>query len=329
VAHNGATTAVLYAHDGMFFETTACLEDATAPIAPVLSTAFDGTAVELSWSAADDPESGILTYLVYRDGSILAELLGTTLAFADGGFTPGATHDYEVRAMNGAYLETASTPASIMPAFVADLAMTKSAAEEWANPGGTVTYSLRVDDTGPHRLPGAVVTDVLDPGAFDVAGASWTCAPDAGAGPWAACPAAGDGDDLAAGVPVDLGAGDAVIFTVQAPLLPGVSGSVDNTATLATPPGCSDPDPSDDADAATVAITLCAQDPNPTVANQVVSGAAMFEACQTLTAGPALTVTATGELTLRAGHRVVFTDGFSVEPGGQLVVEIDPALDPD
>jgi hypothetical protein len=185
VAHNGATAAVLYAHDEMFFETTACLEDATAPTALVLSTSFDGSAVQVAWTAADDPESGILTYLVYRDGSILAELSGTTLAFADGGFTPGTTHGYEVRSVNGAFLETPSAPSSIAPCALEQV-----------------------------------------------------------------------------------------------------------------------------------------------VANQVVSGAAVFEACQTLTAGPALTVTATGELTLRAGLRVVLTDGFVVQPGGSLVVQVDPALDP-
>jgi hypothetical protein len=185
VASNGATAAVLYSHFDMAFETTACLGDATGPVAPTLSSSFDGTAVQLTWTPASDPESGIVSYLVYRDGAILAELRPTTLAFADGGFTPGTTHGYEVRSVNGAFLETPSAPSSIAPCALEQV-----------------------------------------------------------------------------------------------------------------------------------------------VANQVVSGAAVFEACQTLTAGPALTVTATGELTLRAGLRVVLTDGFVVQPGGSLVVQVDPALDP-
>ncbi|HEX6200957.1 MAG TPA: DUF11 domain-containing protein, partial [Thermoanaerobaculia bacterium] len=329
VAGNGITTGVLYAHAEMFFETTACLEDATAPTAPVLSTAFDGTAVELSWSAAGDPESGILSYLVYRDGSILAELPGAALSFADGGFTPGAAHTYEVGAANGAYLETLSGASGITPSFEADLAVTVSSGQDWASPGGTVTYSLMVENAGPHRMIGAIVTDALDPSSFDVAAASWTCAVDGGSSPWAACPAAGDGSELAAGVSVDLGVGDSLTFTVQAPLLPGVTGDVLNAATVATPPGCSDPDPGDDSGAATVFVTLCGGDPSPVVASQTVTGPLVVEACHTITAGPALTVGGTGELTLRAGRNVVFADGFQVAPGGLLTVEIDPSLDPD
>lgn len=329
VAGNGATAGLLYAHGEMFFQTTECLEDSSPPTAPVLTTAFDGSAVQLAWSPAADPESGILTYFVYRDGSILAELPGTALSFADGGFTPGAAHTYEVGASNGAYLETLSGASGITPSFEADLAVTVSSGQDWAGPGDTVVYTLAVSNAGPHRMIGAIVSDTLDPSSFAAAAASWTCAVDGGASPWAACPAAGDGSELAAGVSVDLGAGDSLTFTVQAPLLPGVTGEVVNEATVATPPGCSDPDPGDDSGATTVFVTLCGGDPSPVVASQTVTGTLVVEACHTITAGPALTVGGTGELTLRAGRSVVFTDGFQVASGGRLTVEIDPSLDPD
>jgi hypothetical protein len=130
-------------------------------------------------------------------------------------------------------------------------------------------------------------------------------------------------------VSIDLGAGDSLTFTVQAPLLAGVTGEVENTATVETPPGCSDPDSSNDAGTATVSVTLCGGDPSPLVANQTVTGVLLVEACHWITAGPGLVVGATGELTLRAGRGVALSDGFQVETGGRLTVEIDPSLDPD
>ncbi len=108
VASNGVTAGLLHNHLGndMFFETLECVADTTPPSAPVLSGAFHGGTVSLSWPPVTDPESGVLTYYVYRDGSLLAELFSTTTGFTDGGFGPDSVHTYEVRAMNGAYLES-------------------------------------------------------------------------------------------------------------------------------------------------------------------------------------------------------------------------------
>ena len=51
------------------------------------------------------------------------------------------------------------------------------------------------------------------------------------------------------------------------------------------------------------------------------------EAGTTLSVGD-VTVSPTGDLTLRAGQRVRFVTDFSVESGGGLAAEIDPSLEP-
>lgn len=48
------------------------------------------------------------------------------------------------------------------------------------------------------------------------------------------------------------------------------------------------------------------------------------EACDVLTAGPAVTVESGGDLTLRAGTRIVLRDGFRVENGGKLKLATGP-----
>jgi|GEM_PF-1512159 len=53
-----------------------------------------------------------------------------------------------------------------------------------------------------------------------------------------------------------------------------------------------------------------------------ITGAENHRACNTLTAGSGVTVGGTGELTLRAGTRIVLGDGFHVASGGKLVAEI-------
>lgn len=68
----------------------------------------------------------------------------------------------------------------------------------------------------------------------------------------------------------------------------------------------------------TVAATL-------TLSDDTVTGTELHEACDEITAGPAYTVAATGDLTLRTRGRVVLASGFAVLAGGRLVVDIDPA----
>lgn len=91
--------------------TTPAATDHTPPSTP---TDFTATApapgrVELSWSAAEDPESGVGAYRVYRDGSLLGTSPGA--GFVDLTVEPGTSYQYEVAAVNGDGLEGAKTAA--------------------------------------------------------------------------------------------------------------------------------------------------------------------------------------------------------------------------
>ncbi len=81
------------------------LPDQTPPGAPggLRATPVSGTQVNLNWTAAGDPESGILRYRIYRNGVLTDSTTG--LGYADVGLTPGTTYTYEVSALNGAGLE--------------------------------------------------------------------------------------------------------------------------------------------------------------------------------------------------------------------------------
>ncbi len=111
VAWNGATLGILWPQLGeLYFETSACVEDLTAPVCPALSVASLANQVHLSWPAVPDPESGIWRYDLYRDSGLLAELGASTLAWDDAGYVAGTTHAYELRAMNGAFQESEGCP---------------------------------------------------------------------------------------------------------------------------------------------------------------------------------------------------------------------------
>ena len=71
-------------------------------------------------------------------------------------------------------------------------------------------------------------------------------------------------------------------------------------------------------------VVPCSSDVNLTVSNLTVADgqSETRRACDTLTAAPEVVVETGGDLTLRAGTRIVLGDGFQVESGGSLVLEI-------
>ena len=111
----------------------------------------------------------------------------------------------------------------------ADLSITKDDGATDAVPGTSTIYEIAVDNAGPDDVTGTTVTDVLDDTVFDAASATWTCTL-GGAGMGTDCPASGTGAELAAGVSVDIDAGDGVTIEVIAPVRPEATGSVVNTA---------------------------------------------------------------------------------------------------
>jgi hypothetical protein len=62
--------------------------------------------------------------------------------------------------------------------------------------------------------------------------------------------------------------------------------------------------------------------------NHDVTGIESFEGCDTLTAHDDFVVTATGDATLTAGTKVILDNGFSVEAGGTLELQVDGSLTP-
>jgi len=72
------------------------------------------------------------------------------------------------------------------------------------------------------------------------------------------------------------------------------------------------------------AFVPCTFNATETVANQTVSDNRIVEACDRVTAGPRLVVDPSGDLTLRAGNRVVIENGVVIQ--GRLAVIVDPLL---
>jgi chitodextrinase len=90
--------------------------DGSSPSAPANLTATAGdSTVGLKWSAATD-NVGVTGYRVYRSGSQIASVSGSTLGYSDSGLTDGTTYSYTVKAADAAgNLSTASNTATATP----------------------------------------------------------------------------------------------------------------------------------------------------------------------------------------------------------------------
>jgi len=136
-----------------------------------------------------------------------------------------------------AALRAVSPPFSLcVPA--ADLTVTLEDGATSATPGGAVEYTLTVANDGPDDATGVAVSDTF-PAALS--GVTWSCASGGGGG---ACGAASGSGDLAENV--DLPAGGSVVFTVEATVDPGATGTLSDTASAALPAGLTELAPADD-----------------------------------------------------------------------------------
>jgi hypothetical protein len=89
--------------------TTAPLVDTTAPTAFTLTAVRKGKNAGLSWTSSTDPQSGVASYRVFRNGTLVATT--TNRAFSD---KPGrGSFTYRVDAVNGVGLTTSSNTASV------------------------------------------------------------------------------------------------------------------------------------------------------------------------------------------------------------------------
>ncbi|HEX5003790.1 MAG TPA: fibronectin type III domain-containing protein [Gemmatimonadales bacterium] len=126
--------------------------DGTPPSGPtsLVATAVSASEIALSWTAADDPESGIQSYNVYRDGALVGG--ATTTSFADIGLLAATSYTYVVAAVNGVGVEG---PPSL--------------------PATATTFP----DATPPSAPVGLTAVPLDAGAIDLA---WAPASDAESG---------------------------------------------------------------------------------------------------------------------------------------------------
>ena len=111
--------------------------DGTPPTTPanLSATATSTTTIGLTWSASADPETGVVGYRVFRDGTEIATTNQTT--YQDAGLSPATTYDYRVRAVNGEGLESsqsnrasATTLDATGPSTPTDLAATPTGTDQ-------------------------------------------------------------------------------------------------------------------------------------------------------------------------------------------------------
>lgn len=110
---------------------------------------------------------------------------------------------------------------------IANLWITKDDGVPHYLPGGNLTYTVTVGNTGPSNVIGATVTDTFPA----VLTANWTC----GSATGGSCTGAGVGDisDSFVNLPV----GSTVIYTIDVTIDGGASGNLDNTASVSLPAG--------------------------------------------------------------------------------------------
>ncbi len=125
----------------------------------------------------------------------------------------------------------------------ADLAITKTDGVATATPGGSTTYTITASNAGPDGVTGATVADTF-PGTLTC---TWTCV-GAGGGTCTAGPVAGNIND-----PVDLPAGGSVTYTATCTIASSATGTLVNTATVASAIG--DPVPANNAATDTDTLT--------------------------------------------------------------------------
>jgi len=117
---------------------------------------------------------------------------------------------------------------------ICDLAILKTDGTTTYVPGLTTFYTITVTNNGPSFLAGGRITDSFP---ASITGATWVAVyTDSGGGG----PAAGVGNIDAV---FNLAPGGTATFTVTAPVLSSATGNLVNTATVAVPPGTTDPTP--------------------------------------------------------------------------------------
>jgi uncharacterized repeat protein (TIGR01451 family) len=170
------------------------------------------------WQVADlEPgEGGVITITGVSDRALPAGVLANAAAiFVDNPFDPDTDNN------------VGSATIALVP--MADLSISKDSVRD--QEAAIITYTITVNNLGPSDANGAIVADPIPAGIISF---TWVCTSSGGA----TCTAGGSGSiyDTLCAFPVGGGA----IYTVIA-TLPDSDTTVVNTATVAAPPGVTDP----------------------------------------------------------------------------------------
>ena len=135
-----------YREDGSQIETVDLAKDATPPTVPTHLSAVgvSDSQVDLAWTAANDPESGIDHYNVYRHDGADYVLIGTspTATYSDTGLGAATGYSYRVSAVNGAMGEGGQSA----PAVGTTLADATGPALAAVTARGLTTVQVRFDE---------------------------------------------------------------------------------------------------------------------------------------------------------------------------------------
>ena len=122
------------------------IEDETPPTAPAGLTATaveNSSAVKLSWTAAQDEDTGVASYNIYRDGSLLAAVPGTVTVYTDTATEDETEYAYQVSAVNAGGTEGGkSNEATVITGFLLPAAV---GAEFTGTTSATVTFNRAMD----------------------------------------------------------------------------------------------------------------------------------------------------------------------------------------
>jgi chitodextrinase len=93
------------------------LADSFAPSTPgkPIGTSSTFDSIDLNWQASTDNAPGALTYRVYRDGGLVDQVVSSstgTISYSDTGLAAGATHTYQVDAIDAANNASAMSDSS-------------------------------------------------------------------------------------------------------------------------------------------------------------------------------------------------------------------------
>jgi hypothetical protein len=118
---DGLAEPLLFVNGPAFDGTGVCEQepvDSSPPLPPgSLTAAADGFAVDLEWEPADDPESGIMEYRIYRDTvpstgeTLIGDAAYDATTYVDRATLPATAYSYEVAAVNLQFGEARSNAA--------------------------------------------------------------------------------------------------------------------------------------------------------------------------------------------------------------------------